>query len=169
MRRIISLVLIAFLGVCTIMAQDAPKKKGGFWNKVKKGVESATGIDVSKETLFVYPNLGEWKMELKSAEGDSLTGNVNVIFKVMPLAGQKQGLLKIQEITDGEGRKLVPDKNWEVGSNSYQFSTGSFTECPLRRITVTPGMKSLKSIKFKISNQEGFEARDIAIKWIKVE
>ena len=58
-------MLAAFLAVGNVMAQDAhEKKKGGFWNKVKKGVESATGLDVSKETLFVYPKIGEWKMEL---------------------------------------------------------------------------------------------------------
>ena len=56
MKRVDWLVLAAFLAVGAVKAQDAPKKKkGGLWNKVKKGVESATGIDVSKETLFVYP------------------------------------------------------------------------------------------------------------------
>lgn len=86
MRRVIWLVLVAFVAAATVIAQDAPKKKkGGFWNKVKKGVESATGIDVSKETLFVYPEMGQWKMELKSAEGDqATTGQTGVHWHIRP-------------------------------------------------------------------------------------
>lgn len=169
MKRIISLVLIAFLGVITLVAQDAPKKKGGFWNKVKKGVESATGIDVSREALFVYPKLGEWKMTLKSAVGDPETGNVTVIFGVMPLAGQRGTAIKMAGIIGGDGVELVPDKQWEYGSNQHDLSADTFTEYQLRRITVSPDMRYLKSIHFTVGNQEGFEARDVAIDWQKTE
>lgn len=163
------MVLTALLIGVTVMAQDAPKKKGGFWNKVKKGVESATGIDVSKETLFVYPKLGEWKMELKSAEGDSVSGNVSVIFNVMPLAGQGSAALKMAKVIGDDGKELAPGKQWEYGSNHHELSAGKFTEYELRRITVSPGMKSLKAIIFTIGNTEGFEARDIPITWVKAE
>ena len=113
MKRVVWLVLAAFLAVGAVMAQDAPKKKkGGLWNKVKKGVESATGIDVSKETLFVYPKLGEWKMEHKSAEGDPATGNMTVIFKVMPLAGQTSATIRMKGVVGGGGENLVGDKQW---------------------------------------------------------
>ena len=123
MKRVVWLVLAAFLAVGAVMAQDAPKKKkGGLWNKVKKGVESATGIDVSKETLFVYPKLGEWKMELKSAEGDPATGNMTVIFKVMPLAGQTSATIRMKGVVGGGGENLVGDKQWEQGSNGYDVA-----------------------------------------------
>lgn len=170
MKRVIWLVLVAFVAAATVMAQDAPKKKkGGLWNKVKKGVESATGIDVSKETLFVYPKLGEWKMELASAEGDPETGNVTVVFKVMPLAGQTTVSIKMKGVVSGNGENLVGDRQWEYGSNSYDVAAGSFTDCQLRRITVAPEMKSLKAILFTVKNTEGFEARDIPITWISKE
>ncbi len=167
MKRIIWLVLVAFVAAATVMAQDAPKKKkGGLWNKVKKGVESATGLDVSKETVFVYPKLGEWKMELKSAEGDPATGNVTVVFRVMPLAGQTSVGLRMKGVVSGSGENLIGDKQWEQGSNGYDVAAGTFTDCKLRRITVSPEVKSLKTILFTISNTEGFEARDIPITWV---
>lgn len=167
MKRIIWLVLVALVATATVMAQDAPKKKkGGLWNKVKKGVESATGIDVSKEALFVYPKLGEWKMGLKSAEGDPATGNVTVILKVMPLAGQTSVRIRMKGVVGGDGETLAGDKQWEQGSNGYDVAAGTFTDCQLRRITVAPGMKSLKSVLFTVGNTEGFEARDIPITWI---
>lgn len=167
MKRVIWLVLVAFVTAATVMAQDAPKKKkGGLWNKVKKGVESATGLDVSKETVFVYPKLGEWKMELKSAEGDPATGNVTVVFRVMPLAGQTSVGLRMKGVVSGSGENLIGDKQWEQGSNGYDVAAGTFTDCKLRRITVSPEVKSLKTILFTISNTEGFEARDIPITWV---
>lgn len=169
MKRIICMVLTVFLVVVAVTAQDAPKKKAGFWNKVKKGVESATGVDVSKETLFVYPELGQWKMELKSAEGDPVTGNVTVIFNVMPLAGQKGTAIKMAGIIGGDGRELVAGEEWEYGSNHHDITAGKFTEYELRRITVSPDMKSLKSVLFTVGNKEGFEARDIPITWITKE
>lgn len=170
MKRVIWLVLVAFVAAATVMAQDAPKKKkGGLWNKVKKGVESATGIDVSKETLFVYPKLGEWKMELASAEGDPETGNVTVVFKVMPLAGQSSARIRMKGVVGGDGKDLASDKQWEQGSNGYDVAAGAYTDCQLRRITVSPDMKSLKAILFTVGNTEGFEARDIPITWISKE
>lgn len=162
-------MLMAFFAIATVMAQDAPKKKGGFWNKVKKGIESTTGIDVSKETLFVYPQLGQWKMELKSAVGDTTTGNVTVIFNVMPLGGQQGASLKMKGVIGGDGQELVADKQWEHGSNQHDLSAAKFTEFKLRRITVSPEMKSLKAILFTIGNTEGFEARDIPITWTEAE
>lgn len=169
MKKVMLLVMAAFFAAVNVMAQDAPKKKGSFWNKVKKGVESATGIDVSKETLFVYPKIGEWKMELKSAEGDPTTGNVTIVFKVMPLAGQTSARIRMKGVVGGDGKELAGDKQWEQGSNGYDVAAGAFTDCQLRRITVSPEMKSLKTILFTVGNTEGFEARDIPITWVAKE
>lgn len=166
MKKVVLLVMVAFFAAVNVMAQDAPKKKGNFWNKVKKGVESTTGLDVSKETLFVYPKIGEWKMELKSATGNPATGNVTVVFKVMPLAGQTSATIRMKDVVDGDGKKLVADKQWEHGANGYDVAAGTFTDCQLRRITVSPEMKSLKMILFRVGNTEGFEARDIPITWV---
>lgn len=170
MKRVIWLVLVALVAASTVMAQDAPKKKkGGLWSKVKKGVESATGIDVSRETLFVYPELGQWKMTLKSADGDPTTGNVTVVFNVMPLAGQKNAAIKMKGVVGGDGQELVGGEQWEHGSNQHDLTAGVFTEYELRRITVSPDMKYLKTILFAVGNKEGFEARDIPITWITKE
>lgn len=166
MKKIICLALtLLVMSVGAIAQDDAPKKKGGFWNKVKKGVESATGIDVSKETLFVYPEIGKWQMQLASATGDPATGVVKVVFKVTPLGGQGTAALRMTSVTDGNGKVLKPGTDWEEGSNSYPLAAGAFTEYPLRRITVSPDVKSLKTIEFIFEGARGFEARDVPISW----
>lgn len=71
MKKIICMAMTLLLVMGSAFAQNESKKKGGFWSKVKKGVESTTGLDVSKETLFVYPTIGEWKMQFVSAIGGS--------------------------------------------------------------------------------------------------
>ena len=156
---------MAFIAAGSVMAQDAPKKKGGFWNKVKKGVESATGIDVSRETLFVNPKPDKWKLDFKSAIGDPTTGNVAVVIKVKPLNGQSSLTTDMLDVIDGDGNTLVRREQWDDGLKSYHLSPGVYTDCPFRRITVRPGMKSLKMIHFTLSSEDGFEARDIPITW----
>lgn len=143
-----------------------PKKEGGFVKFLKKSVESTTGLNVSKETLFVYPTIGEWKMSLVSAIADPETGNVVVKINVSKLSNtQSGGSFSLKGIVGAGGIVLRPDKDWEYGSNGYDFLPGNPTVVTFRRITVPKTMKSLDAIKFTISNTEGFEARDVPIEW----
>lgn len=161
--------------------QEQPKKKGGFWNKVKKGVESTTGLDVSKETLFVYPAIGQWKMQFISATGDSQTGEVSVRIGIMPLAGQQSAFLQLTGVTGAAGEAIPEGKAWKITSkfrtsdlaNSPLYhedlAAGTFAAYTFQPITVATETKSLKALKFTLetrnAKEEGFEARDIPIAW----
>lgn len=156
------------------------KKRGALWNKVKKGVESSTGIDVSKETLFVYPEIGEWKMVLKSANGNLETGELTVMFGVMPLADHKSASISMTDVVDGNNKTLEQKKYYERSSNKPRVNTylwaslptkpvtvGVYTDFQLKPIYVEKGMKTMKTIKFSLGSKQGFEARDIPITWVK--
>lgn len=181
MMKKLLLLAVAAMIVAAGSAQDQPKKKGGFWNKVKKGVESTTGLDVSKETLFVYPQMGKWKMQLVSATGDSSTGLVMVRIGIMPLSGQKTAFLQLTEVIGAEGQTLPQGTAWKATS---KFRTSDLANCPLYRedlasgtygeyllqpIRTPEGMKSFKSLKFNLETgnavEEDFEARDVPITW----
>lgn len=176
MKKLLLLAAAATMICAAASGQDQPKKKGGFWNKVKKGVESTTGLDVSKETLFVYPEMGKWKMEFISA-----TGLVLVRIGIMPLAGQKAAFLQLTGVIDGDGQALPEGKSWKATS---KFRTSDLDNCPLfhenltagtfsqylfQPIRATVGTKSFKTLKFNLETgnavEEGFEARDVPITW----
>lgn len=142
------------------------KKRGGFWNKVKKGVESTTGLDVSSETLFVYPEIGKWMMRLKSANASLETGELTLIIEVLPLADQKSGSVSTQGVIDGNNRTLEPEKEWRYGQNFERFSSG-YTEFVFFPIFLEKGMKSLKSVQFDFDGKNGFEVRDVPITWVE--
>ena len=181
MKKLLLLAAAATMICAAASGQDQPKKKGGFWNKVKKGVESTTGLDVSKETLFVYPEMGKWKMEFISATGDSATGLVLVRIGIMPLAGQKAAFLQLTGVIDGDGQALPEGKSWKATS---KFRTSDLDNCPLFHENLTAGTfsqylfqpirapvgtKSFKTLKFNLETgnavEEGFEARDVPITW----
>jgi len=136
MKKLLLLAAAATMICAAASGQDQPKKKGGFWNKVKKGVESTTGLDVSKETLFVYPEMGKWKMEFISATGDSATGLVLVRIGIMPLAGQKAAFLQLTGVIDGDGQALPEGKSWKATS---KFRTSDLDNCPLFHENLTAG------------------------------
>ncbi|WP_418983590.1 hypothetical protein [Alistipes sp.] len=181
MKKIAWLLTAALLLTAAASGQDQPKKKGGFWNKVKKGVESTTGLDVSKETLFVYPQLGQWKMEFVSATGNPSTGEVSVTIGIMPLAGQKSAFLKLTEVTDAAGRGVAEGAAWKATSKfrtsdlgasplyHEDLAAGTYAEYRFQPIKVEPGMKSFKALKFTLetgnAQEEGFEARDVPVTW----
>lgn len=184
MKKVFYLGLALLLMAGSIVAQDQPKKKGGFWNKVKKGVESTTGLDVSKETLFVYPTIGEWKMQFVSAIGDPDTGVVTVKIKIMPLANQGSAFLKLTEVLDEKKNVLPEGKFWKATS---KFNTHDLSESPLyndltsntysqytfQPIAVPAGSKFIGALKFTLEAQnsqlKGFEVRDIPVEWVKTE
>lgn len=170
MKRLTVLVAaLLMVGGAMAQQQQEPKKKGSFWDKVKKGVESTTGINVSKETLFVYPELGRWKMELKSAKADSVTGVMKVIIKVMPLGGDASARFRMMGVVGEDGKSLVSGTQWEEGSNGYDLAPAGFTEVEFRKIMPPQGMAWLKSLKFNVGNIEGFEVRDVPIEWGRLD
>ena len=184
MKKIICMAMTLLLVMGSAFAQNESKKKGGFWSKVKKGVESTTGLDVSKETLFVYPTIGEWKMQFVSAIGDPETGVVSVKIKIMPLAKQGSAFLKLTEVIDEKKNVLHEGKFWKETS---KFMTRDLSESPLyndlepntyseytfQPIAVPEGSKNISALKFTLEAQnsqlKGFEVRDIPIEWIKTE
>lgn len=130
MKKLLLLAAAATMICAAASGQDQPKKKGGFWNKVKKGVESTTGLDVSKETLFVYPEMGKWKMEFISATGDSATGLVLVRIGIMPLAGQKAAFLQLTGVIDGDGQALPEGKSWKATEQVPHLRSGQLPAFP---------------------------------------
>lgn len=184
MKKVILMMAAMLLFIAGAGAQEQTKKKGGFWNKVKKGVESTTGLDVSKETLFVYPTMGEWKMQFVSAIGDPDINVVTVKFRIMPLSGQGSAFVQVTEVVDGSNNVLPEGKYWKKTSkfNTRDLSESSlyndltpstYSEYTLQPIGVPEGTKSIKAIKFTLEAQnsqlKGFEIRDVPIDWVKSE
>lgn len=181
MKKTLLLITSALLLAMAASGQEQPKKKGGFWNKVKKGVESTTGLDVSKETLFVYPQIGQWKMEFVSAIGSNETGEVTVRIGIMPLAGQKAAFLQLNEVTDAEGNAVPAGQAWKATTKfrttdldssplfHEDLAAGTFAQYAFQPIRVAPGMKAFKALRFTLetgnAQEEGFEARDIPVTW----
>lgn len=181
MKKILMLLAAATMVCASASGQEQPKKKGGFWNKVKKGVESTTGLDVSKETLFVYPKIGEWKMQFISAVGNPATGEVSVRIGIMPLSNQTNAFLQLTEVTDASGKTLPEGTAWKATSkfrtsdlaNSPLFhedlAGGTYAEYSFQPIRVPEGMKALKAMKFTLETghavEEGFEVRDVPVTW----
>ena len=185
MKKIVLLLAAAVLVCASAMGQDQePKKKGGFWNKVKKGVESTTGLDVSSEALFVYPNIGVWKMKLISAVGNPEDNTVVVKFGIMPVTAPDTGVFaELQSVTGADGKELPEGTNWK-GVWKYLYNTPEqLAKCPMYQsgllpsvyseftfpvICVPEGMKSFKSLNFSLiglDNVKGFEIRSVPIEW----
>lgn len=191
MRKII-LMLITFVCISTTLAysteQKQPekqegtskekkkKKKNHSGTKLKKRVESTTALDVSDETLFVYPQIAKWKMTLKSAIANLKTGELIVIFGIMPLDGQTSAYVAITEVLGGNNQisaKRTSYRPDESRANTWKYTAiqnynsvtlGLYTDFKLNSIYVEDGAKSLKQIKF-VTAQADFEARDIPITW----
>lgn len=171
MKKFTLTIVLTLIATSMLLAQtDSTKKekKGSFWNKVKAGVEKNTGLNVSTETLFVYPEALAWKMELVSAIGDKSTGVVRIRFKAMKLTndGVVQGPVRVETAVGDNNQtyKQVP-----VSANEYYtFRPNEWLEAPIgdNGIQGEPSLKTFKSIKFIIGfGSSVFEARDIPITW----
>lgn len=176
MKKLTLCLLMVLFTISAMYAQNEEtkpeKKKGNLWGKIKTGVEKNTGFDVSKETLFVYPALLEWEMQLVSAIGDPETGVVYIKFKAKRIKEQPVvagAPIRVQEVIGDDDKKYerVHISSYE----HYSFPFNQWVEVPLsdRGIHADPSLKSFKSIKFYIGYNSGesnlFEARDIPITW----
>ena len=182
MKNIVYLIAVA-MAFCSLSlsGQNDTKKKGKVWSQIKKGVESTTGLDVSKETLFVYPELGLWKMALVSAEGNTETGVVTIKINVMPLNKQESAFIELNEVTGGDNQIIPEGKNWKETSKFMtrdlsesplfhdDLAAGKYSEYTLQPIVLPTDMKSIKTLKFTVEamhkKMKGFEARDIPVTW----
>lgn len=140
------------------------KKESGFLKALKKGVESTTGLDVSKEVLFVYPTIGEWKMQLASCNGDLATGTVAITIKAMNLTGKN-----INSVWCNLQAATSAGKSFEIKSRGsdpfFNFESGVFTDVTFVPILGVPTDTKMVNCKFKIFNSGEFELRDAAIDW----
>jgi hypothetical protein len=147
------------------------KKKGGgkFWNALKKGVESTTGLDVSKEVLFVYPTIGEWKFTMVSCEGDPKTNHVVLKVNAIKLTGGDETMFCHMD----EARPAGSDQKLEIRgySKHYEFVVGKPVELTFLHTENVPTSVSALDITFAISDQpeKVFEARDVPVTWMAAE
>ncbi len=114
-------------------------------------------------------------MTLKSAIANSQTGELIVVFGVMPLDNQYSAYIKMTNVIDGNNKTLAIKTSYIKGEqrtntfksghyNAAQLTMGAYTDITLKPIYVEKEMKSLKLIKFTNKNED-FEARDIPITW----
>jgi len=176
MRKII-LFTFAALTVCvSAMAQDGteeqPRRRGGgFLNALKRGVESSTGLNVSNEPVFVYPEIGVWKISVAKCEGNKEFGSVALTLKVIKISGNNsmgdRCLFTEAKTTDGV----------ELGYGTYSadplwdFRINAPVEVPMQNIGGVPENATALNIKFYIGSFAGqhniFEGRDIPITWVE--
>ncbi len=168
MKKIFVLAFAALFISASVMAQEEKqeKKKGGFMNTLKKGVESTTGLRVSEETLFVYPEIGEWKMSVVSCTGDPASGEVTLKVNMTRLSGsQMMGTpFLIREATvTGSTEQLAVERR--AVDPLYDFKPNAPVEVTFQRIGVPADAKSV-DVKFSTSDKTRmFEARRVPVEW----
>jgi hypothetical protein len=176
MKKLFVLAAAAMFVCGAAMAQEPEqqpekKKKGGFLNALKKGVESATGLDVSKETLFVYPEIGQWKFTLASCEGDPATGQVVVKLNINKLSGDplKNAWANLKEArVTGSSETL---KYHRSADPFYDYEVGKPVEVTFQTLNDVPRDAKSLDLKFyfMVSDKYTFEARDVPITWLGAE
>ncbi|MDR2891410.1 MAG: hypothetical protein LBV18_07465 [Alistipes sp.] len=170
MKKLI-LLSVAFLAVCASAAaqdetQEQPRKRGGFLNALKKGVESSTGLDVSNEALFVYPEIGVWKISVASCVGNRDLGTATLVLRVAKISGtpSRGSWCLLSEAETSDGVELG------FGTNSadplFNFEIGKPIEVPVQIIGGVPDNATALNVKFYIGYRaNAFEGRDIPIAW----
>ena len=172
MKKVLVFAFAALFICASAMAQEGKKEKknGGFMKALKKGVESNTGLKVSDETLFVYPVIGEWKMEVDSCIGDTVTGTVVLKIKVTKVLGDRtinhRCLLSEAVVT---GEKAPLKLSGFYADPLYDFEINETVDVSFQPIVEVPeGAKSL-DVKFYVNmptiKELCFEARRVPIEW----
>ena len=174
MKKVLVFAFAALFICASAMAQEEKqeKKGGGFMKALKKGVESATGLKVSDETLFVYPVIGEWKMDIESCIGDKATGEVILKIKVTRIAGEQRYrsmrcLLSEAVIT---GEKAPFQLRGFSANPLYDFEINASTEVTFQPIIGVPETAKSLDVKFYIEFPDVadrcFEARRVPVEWL---
>lgn len=166
MRKIVLLAVLAVFTAGSVMAQDAekPKKKGGLWGAIKKGVESTTGLDVSKEAVFVYPKIGEWTVKVESCTGNKETGVVQLKLIMTRLSGTDATGMDVwlTEAKSNDGTKLGFA---ERSGFMYKWENGVPQTVVFQPIGGVPATATAITIKFKWGYTDTIEGRDIPVEW----
>ena len=165
MRKGVVIALATVFVCASAMAQEEGKEKkkgGGFL----KAIESNTGLKVSNEALFVYPEVGVWKITVESCVGNKELGSVQLKVNVTKISGNSsmgtQCELREAKTTDGtvlgfQGYAAEPLYHFKIGE------THLVTFVPIGG--VPDGAKSI-DVKFTLGYR-GYEAegRRIPIEW----
>ncbi len=171
MKKIIMIAVA--LTVC--FGAQAQKKKGGFMNALKKGVESTTGLNVSKEALFVYPAsaVGAWKMSVVSCIGDPESGAVELKINVAAMFNSPRftgawAIITKAKTTDGKEFGLAR----RSADPLYNLVPNTPVEVTFQQILGVPADTTTLNVTFYIENNTPdytFELRDCPIEWITPE
>jgi len=167
MKKICYLFIAALLISGSVMAQDQEpekKKKGGFMKALKKGVESTTGLKVSDETLFVYPTIGEWKMQVANCKGNPTTGEVILQINATRLTGDgiMDAWCNLREASITGGSALTLHRR--SADPHYRFEVGKTIEVTFQSILGVPTDTKSIDVRFEIIDKS-FEARRVPIEW----
>lgn len=176
MKKVILFTLAALMVCASAMAQDGseeqPRRRGGgFLNALKKGVESSTGLDVSKETVFVYPEIGVWRMSIVSAIGDPATGTVNIVLGVTRLSGgdmKNAWCILWEAVVTGTSEKLQRERR--SADPMYDFVVGQTVEVDGEDFYNVPIDARTLDVKLYVDDRaKMIEARDVPITWQAAE
>ena len=138
---------------------------------LKKGVESATGLRVSDEALFVYPEIGVWKVALEECTGDPVSGNV-VMTLILTRIGEGQLMsapcvfYDVSRVTDG------PEVQYQTYSANplHNFKNGQPVMITMPIIYDVPRDAKSLYVKFHIGHRDNMlEGRRIPISWLVQE
>ena len=161
--------------------KEEKKKKGsGFLKKLGKVVESSTGLNVSKEALFVYPEIGKFKCSLVSCVGDPATNQVKVRIQITKLFGERTNpnrypVLEWVKVSGTTSNLPLANKPYPTNCvNGYDLAPHRPVEFefePAQPIVVPAGTKSI-DLMFPVGvdgETYKIEARDCAITWLAAE
>ena len=164
MKRIF-LLLLLFCGLA-----GSATAQGNFLKTIKKGIESTTGLKISDEMLFVYPTIGEWRMDLESCIGDKITNTVILKIKVTKTLGNRivnERCLISEAVITGEKTPLGL-KGFSADP-MYNFEIGQTVDVTFQPIYGVPESAKLLDVKFYIqipSTERNFEVRRVPIVWL---
>ena len=161
-------VFILFILLYGIAGSTAGQSK--FLNTIKKGIESTTGLKVSDETLFVYPVIGEWKMQIESCEGDNASGEVVLKIKVTKITGNRimnERCLLSEAVVTG-GKESFKLKSFSADP-LYSFEPGKSVNVTFQPILGVPDSVRSIDVKFYIQmpsiKDKCFEIRRVPVDW----
>ena len=171
MKKILVFAFATLFICASAMAQEEKqeKKSGGLMKALKKGVESATGLKVSDETLFVYPAIGEWKMTVESCIGNKETGNVVLKIKVTKITGNQMmsaRCLLSEAVVTGEKDKFELQRF--SADPLYSFKIGETVDVTFQTIYGVPETAKSLDVKFYVivpNPEHSFEARRVPVDW----
>jgi hypothetical protein len=181
MKKLFALTLSALIVCAAAMAQEPEKKKrGGFLRGLAKVVESSTGLNVSKEAVFVYEEMGKFKVTMVSCVGDPATGRVVPRLAITKLFGDNTNpnrTFSLEWVKVSGTNSPIPlgKAPWpHAFENHYDMVSGQPVEFefdPAQAIMVPADTPSI-DLRFFFNADGGkynIEARDMPITWVAAE